>query len=182
LEDFMDGAHFALSLIRTGCFTMRRACRRLSDKSFVAQEVADNPSMAWTLLHLAGQLEWATAMTLSHPSVQPIPLLEAFKGQTSDMAGANALMSKIPPRSDVEAIFDEASERAMQALESAGAKWDGPPADEKAALIFPTVAALWKHVGFHISWHLGHLAATYPALEGPLYTEPPIHGYEGSLK
>lgn len=134
--------------------------------------------MAWTLLHITGQLEWAVKLTNNQPTVHDDDFLSHFKGLSADPDSA-LMFQKEVSRLQIEAMFNESVERASTTLDATEPRWLSEPYDGSATAIFPTVAAIWKHVGFHMSWHLGQLSLIYPQLEGPIYSEPPLRGYVG---
>jgi hypothetical protein len=178
----MNGTMFAQSIIRTAAFTYRRAVNRLT-----ADELRTSPlhgiSMAWVLLHLTGQLEWAVRMTRSQQtvSIHDVDLLEQFKGMVSESDAAIAIANS-PDNGEIVRMFEESVDRALSVLDFIESEWTDPPADSNAVKAFPSVAAVWKHVAFHMSWHLGQLSVVYPQLLGTKYSEPPLHGYTGSLR
>ncbi|WP_193138525.1 hypothetical protein [Klebsiella aerogenes] len=175
----MHSIQFAQSLIRTCAFTYRQAANRLTVNEFREDQLY-GISLAWTLLHLTGQLEWAVKQTNAQGSIHDVAILEQVKGATSDTS-ARTVVALVPDNGEIMRMFEESVERALSVLDSANPRWLELPNDASALTAFPSVAAVWKHVAFHMSWHLGQLATVYPQLVGPLYSEPPLYDYTGNL-
>ncbi|MTH98172.1 hypothetical protein [Roseibium sp. RKSG952] len=173
----MNASQLAASLIRRGGRTVIAAAHQLEDEEFF-ETAKTGPSMAWTLLHLCGQLEWAVQQTTGAKSRADVDLLERFKGEDT-LEQAAELRGIMPERLEIVAMYEQSLERALGTLESHGSKWETDPQSESVKQAFATTGEIWQTVSWHAFWHLGQLSATQPALGGSRYTQP--GGFLGQL-
>ena len=169
----MHSSQLAHSLIRDGASTIHNASSKLIDTDFL-KFGKDGPSMAWTLIHLTGQLEWAIKVTSNQDSSPHlIDILEEFKGDVS-LADAGKQVTKLPGRSEIESMYDLSVSRALNVLETVESKWTSPPYGDDVVKAFGTIGKVWQAVAWHSYWHLGNLSATYRGKLSPADTQPQV--------
>ena len=159
------------ALIRHSATTLTSMAARLSDKDFF--QIADRgPSVAWTLLHLSGQLAWASEQTTQQSSHLPSDLLGRFKG---DGSVSDFSADVMPPRNEILDYYEQAVDLSLAILGSIdSAQLCLAPASNDAAKVYPTVAALWTDVGWHGYWHLGNLSAAHASLKDARVSQPRV--------
>jgi hypothetical protein len=135
-------------------------------------------SMAWTILHLTGFMEWVVVIITKQATNAPIELLDQFKGGDVSSSDISINLS----RSEVLKLFLAASSKVRTILEHED-KFDlsAPVSDAKARGTFETNLDLLANVASQGFYHLGQMSVASPTLRANPSIAIPTTYDKGSL-